>query len=111
MFMLLRRGGLAPGYADPLTQMACLLAAVVHDFEHVGHTNDFLVNSQDLLALRYNDRAPLENHHLAASFSMLRRPEYNFLGQLPKPEYDKIRKCVIELVLATDVSALLWASN
>lgn len=28
MHMLLRRGGLTPGYADPLTQVACLLAAV-----------------------------------------------------------------------------------
>jgi hypothetical protein len=28
MHVLLRRGGLVPGYVDPVTHMACLLAAV-----------------------------------------------------------------------------------
>lgn len=31
----------------------------MHDYEHLGRTNDFLVNSGDSLALTYNDRAPL----------------------------------------------------
>lgn len=62
-----------PGYADPLTHLAAYLAAIVHDYEHVGRTNDYLINSGDALALRYNDRAPLENHHLAAAFAVLRK--------------------------------------
>jgi hypothetical protein len=52
---------------------------------------------------RYNDKAPLENHHLAAAFYLLRRPEYNFLAALPKAELDRFRKLVIDLVLATDM--------
>jgi hypothetical protein len=64
----------------------------VHDFEHGGLTNDFLVNSLDLLAVRYNDRSPLENHHLAAAFTLMRQPEYDFLGSAPKAEFDKLRK-------------------
>lgn len=50
------RGGLMPGYVDPLHLMACYTAAVMHDFEHGGLTNDFLVNSLDSLAVLYNDR-------------------------------------------------------
>jgi hypothetical protein len=65
---------------------------VVHDFEHGGLTNDFLVNSLDLLAVRYNDRSPLENHHLAAAFTLMRKPEYDFICNVPKPEFDKMRK-------------------
>ncbi len=34
--VLLQRGGLIPHYADPLTTMATLLAACIHDFEHAG---------------------------------------------------------------------------
>ena len=44
----------------------------MHDYEHVGRTNDFLVAVEDRLALLYNDKAPLENHHLAASFALLK---------------------------------------
>ena len=32
--VVLTRGGLTPGYADPLTLLACYMAAVVHDYEH-----------------------------------------------------------------------------
>ncbi len=45
-------------------------------------------------ARRYNDRAPLENHHLAAAFTLLRRPEYAFLSHLPKADTDRMRKMV-----------------
>lgn len=76
---------------------------VLHDFEHGGLTNDYLVNSMDKLAILYNDRSPLENHHLAAAFTIMCRPEYAFLNSLTKPELDKFRKSVIELVLATDM--------
>lgn len=63
---------------------------VIHDYEHGGFTNDFLVNCQDDLAIRYNDRSPLENHHLAAAFATMRQPEYNFLQPLSKP----VRGCM-----------------
>lgn len=100
---ILTRGGLVPGYVDPLHMMACYTAAVVHDFEHGGLTNDFLVNSLDDLAVLYNDRSPLENHHLAAAFMLMRQSEFNFSGSLSKADFEKFRKIVIELVLATDM--------
>lgn len=65
---------------------------MVHDFEHGGLTNDFLVNSLDRLAVRYNDRSPLENHHLAAAFNLLQQPDFHFLSALPKGEFERFRK-------------------
>lgn len=31
----------------------------------------------------YNDRSPMENHHLAASFQLMNSDEYNFLRKMP----------------------------
>jgi calcium/calmodulin-dependent 3',5'-cyclic nucleotide phosphodiesterase len=47
---------------------ATLVAAIIHDFEHTGTTNNFHVMSGTETALLYNDRAVLENHHISASF-------------------------------------------
>lgn len=48
-----------------------LMAAIIHDFDHSGTTNNFHINSGSGLALLYNDRAVLENHHVSAFFRYL----------------------------------------
>ena len=45
-----------------------LMAAIIHDFDHTGTTNNFHINSGSGLAILYNDRAVLENHHVSAFF-------------------------------------------
>jgi hypothetical protein len=59
-----------------------MLLQAVHDFEHRGVSNDFLVKVADPLAIRYNDRSPQENHHAAASFTLLLADEFNFIKGL-----------------------------
>jgi hypothetical protein len=76
---------------------------VMHDHGHKGVTNDYLVNTQHELALRYNDASPHENHHAACSFALLYLPSCNFSSGLPRHEQKRLRHLVIELVLATDV--------
>jgi cAMP-specific phosphodiesterase 4/high affinity cAMP-specific and IBMX-insensitive 3',5'-cyclic phosphodiesterase 8 len=48
-----------------------------------GLNNDFLIKQQDELSLRYNDHAPLENHHIAAAWALLKEDKYNFLKDMP----------------------------
>ncbi len=67
---------------------------IVHDYGHPGLTNDFLIATSDPLAVRYNDRSPLENHHSAASFGLLRRPELDILAGLSSSERGSFRKQV-----------------
>lgn len=55
---------------------------MVHDFEHLGVNNDYLVRMHDQLATLYNDKSPLENHHLAAAFELLQTPGFNCLAKL-----------------------------
>ena len=42
-------------WMEPLDEVAALLAAIIHDVDHPGRTNAFLVNSNNPLALLYND--------------------------------------------------------
>ncbi|KXZ50319.1 hypothetical protein GPECTOR_17g958 [Gonium pectorale] len=90
-------------YVDQLGLLAAYFAAIVHDYGHPGLTNDFLVATLDPLAVRYNDRSPLENHHAAAAFSTMRRAGLDLLSPLSNEQKAAFRKQVIEMVLATDM--------
>lgn len=87
-----------------LDWMACIVAAAIHDFEHMGLNNEFLTRTNNPRAVLHNDRHVNENHHVAAAFSILRRPEYNFLESLPEDSYRRLRHVVISLVLSTDMA-------
>ncbi|KAJ3410427.1 hypothetical protein HDV05_003813 [Chytridiales sp. JEL 0842] len=87
-----------------LDRLAIYLAAIIHDFDHPGVNNHFLVASSDRRALLYNDKSVLENHHAAAAFEVLSRPACGFLSGLDKGEYKTLRESVVEMVLATDLA-------
>ncbi|KXZ49452.1 hypothetical protein GPECTOR_21g678 [Gonium pectorale] len=104
LHVLLHGARMTAHYLDPLGLLAAYFAAVVHDYGHHGLTNDFLIATSHPLAVRYNDRCPMESHHCAAAFSLLaERPEVNALAGLTRTERNAFRKQVIELVLATDM--------
>ncbi|KAF5833679.1 hypothetical protein DUNSADRAFT_9950 [Dunaliella salina] len=94
-------GGLSKAIADPLFMLSAYLAAIIHDFEHQGLTNAFLIATESPLAMRYNDTAPLEQHHLSSAFSVLK--ELDLMPSLPQPEYLRWQRVVIDMVLATDM--------
>ncbi|KAJ3130049.1 cAMP-specific 3',5'-cyclic phosphodiesterase 4D [Nowakowskiella sp. JEL0407] len=80
------------------------VAAIIHDHDHPGLNNAFLMKQSDYKAILYNDRSILENHHLASSFQILLQEECNFLESMTIEEYRVFREQVIELVIATDIS-------
>lgn len=55
----------------PMELMAMYVAAAIHDFDHPGVNNNFLVSTTNPLAVLYNDKAVLENYHLSAAFQTL----------------------------------------
>ncbi|XP_052747238.1 dual specificity calcium/calmodulin-dependent 3',5'-cyclic nucleotide phosphodiesterase 1 isoform X4 [Bicyclus anynana] len=91
-------------WLSDLEIFATLVAAVVHDFEHTGTTNNFHVMSGSDTALLYNDRAVLENHHISAAFRLIRDEDCNILQNLSRDEFREFRTLVIDMVLATDMS-------
>lgn len=84
---------------------AMFIAAIIHDFEHTGTSNNFHIQSRSEVALIYNDRAVLENHHVSAAFRLMRNEEYNIISEFTSDEYRNFRLLVIEMVLATDMSS------
>lgn len=81
-----------------------LMCAAAHDIGHPGFSNEFLVQTQHELALRYNDSAPLENMHSARLFEILLDPSTNIIGRLEESTRKDIRKMSIEAILHTDNS-------
>uniref|UniRef100_A0A3Q0T8Y2 Phosphodiesterase n=1 Tax=Amphilophus citrinellus TaxID=61819 RepID=A0A3Q0T8Y2_AMPCI len=83
--------------------LAALFAAAIHDVDHPGVSNQFLINTSEL-ALMYNDESVLENHHLAVGFKLLHEENCDIFQNLTKRQRQSLRKLVIDMVLATDMS-------
>ncbi|XP_061576956.1 cGMP-inhibited 3',5'-cyclic phosphodiesterase 3A-like isoform X2 [Cololabis saira] len=96
--------GCLSGLIPALELMALYVAAAMHDYDHPGRTNAFLVATSAPQAVLYNDRSVLENHHAASAWSLfMSQPEYNFLVNLDHVEFKRFRFLVIEAILATDL--------
>ncbi|XP_075062932.1 3',5'-cyclic-AMP phosphodiesterase 4A isoform X5 [Mixophyes fleayi] len=87
-----------------LETLAALFAAAIHDVDHPGVSNQFLINTNSELALMYNDESVLENHHLAVGFKLLQEENCDIFQNLTKRQRQTMRKMVIDMVLATDMS-------
>jgi hypothetical protein len=90
----------ASSFLKPIDRLALLLSGLMHDLGHMGVNNLFLVETSHELAIRFNDRSPLENFHCAQFFEILRSA--NVLEWLMKEELKEFRKVLIDAVLHTD---------
>ncbi|KAM4554269.1 cGMP-inhibited 3',5'-cyclic phosphodiesterase 3A-like [Fundulus diaphanus] len=96
--------GCLSGLIPALELMALYVAAAMHDYDHPGRTNAFLVATSAPQAVLYNDRSVLENHHAASAWNLfMSHSEYNFLVNLDHVEFKRFRFLVIEAILATDL--------
>jgi len=57
---------------SPLDQLMCYISAAIHDMGHDGVNNMFHQKTRSILSLRYNDRSPLENMHVALAFETMK---------------------------------------
>ncbi|XP_051531284.1 cAMP-specific 3',5'-cyclic phosphodiesterase 4C-like isoform X1 [Myxocyprinus asiaticus] len=96
-----------PALEDVFTEleiMAALFASAIHDVDHPGVSNQFLINTNSELALMYNDASVLENHHLAVGFKLLQEENCDIFCNLSKKQRQSLRQMTIDMVLATDMS-------
>lgn len=55
---------------DRMEEASSLIAAATHDIDHPGRSSAFLCNSDNRLAILYNDTSVLESHHSATTFKL-----------------------------------------
>ena len=95
-----------PQLADllsPHIKLAFITACLGHDLDHRGRNNQFEMNTQSKLALRYFHNSPLEHHHAAVLFTILRSDDSNIFKHVADDQMAEIKKNMIENILATDM--------
>ena len=83
---------------------ALCIAAIAHDVDHPGNTNDFEINIQSKYAILHNDTSVLEHHHCNVTFAVLKQPDCNFMEKFDFMTKKHFRRRVIGAILATDMS-------
>jgi len=101
-FMMLQEVGTDEFLTDR-DLMCCLVGALVHDVDHTGFNNDFERNSSSELAVTYNDKSILENHHAATTFRLLQNESVNIFKTLNEEDFRYVRKNIIAIILKTDM--------
>jgi len=93
-----------PEEPPPLEAAMVLTAAAVHDVEHPGFTNQYLINTKHELAELYNGLSVLENHSYARFMAVLQEPRCDPLAGLSPGDRETALLLVREMVLATDMA-------
>jgi hypothetical protein len=79
------------------------VAALAHDVGHFGLGNPYLIETGHELAVKYNDRSPLENLHCSKLFEILSDAETNVFQKLPIDVYKNTRQGIVQAILHTDL--------
>ena len=104
LHILLTSGGVKDRcQLDEQTILACYVAAAAHDVGHKGLTNDFMIKTNDDIAITYNDNSPLENYHASTCIRTLRSPECNFLTAESLIDTRNFKSLICKLILMTDI--------
>lgn len=83
---------------------ALLVAALCHDLGHFGKTNPFLIETGHDLAVRYNDKSPLENMHCATLFQICGDSSSDVFSKATAVQRKEARKVCIDSILHTDMA-------
>jgi hypothetical protein len=78
--------------SDPLTQFACVFAALIHDLDHQGVPNNQLVQEGTALAARYQNRSVAEQNSVDIAWSVFMRSEFAHLREAVCSNVDEMKR-------------------
>ncbi|XP_065181450.1 high affinity cGMP-specific 3',5'-cyclic phosphodiesterase 9A-like [Sycon ciliatum] len=77
-----------------------ILAALCHDMQHPGLSNEYLLRTGHEFAQAYKT-SPLENHHIACAHKLM---SSGIANSIPDSEREQLLRDMREYILATDLS-------
>mmetsp|Transcript_1770 Transcript_1770/g.3541 ORF Transcript_1770/g.3541 Transcript_1770/m.3541 type:complete len:561 (-) Transcript_1770:185-1867(-) len=92
--------------SDPLTQFACILAALIHDVGHQGVPNTTLVEENDVISKKYKGRSVAEQNSVDIAWALFLEPQFSALRKTvctTDKELNRLRQLIVNTVLATDI--------
>jgi hypothetical protein len=90
--------------SDPLTQFACVFAALIHDADHDGVPNAQLVKEDTDIARLYNNKSVAEQHSVNLAWDLLMEEQFAELRKAicsTDEEMIRFRQLVVNSVMAT----------
>mmetsp|Transcript_23162 Transcript_23162/g.32058 ORF Transcript_23162/g.32058 Transcript_23162/m.32058 type:complete len:472 (+) Transcript_23162:263-1678(+) len=99
---ILCSSGAYPRHLRDVDMLAAIIAAAIHDYEHPGMNNAFMVNTGHSIAQQHNDQHVLENHSLCVCLDLM--AHHNFAEHMTSSDKMLIRKTIIPMVLHTDMA-------
>jgi hypothetical protein len=102
-YALIHRTGFV-NHMTMLEKFILITACLGHDLDHPGYNNAYQVNAKTDLAIIYNDQSPLENHHAAMLFAILRLESCNLFKNMAQEHIAIVRKSIIRTIMATDMA-------
>lgn len=92
--------------SDPLTQLAVIISALVHDADHPGVPNSQLIKEGVPVAAAYNNKSIAEQNSVDLAWELLMRDEFKTLRRriyCTEAEFHRFRSLLVNSVLATDI--------
>ena len=105
-FMYFKEGGINEKIGlNSKSLCALYLSCICHDYKHPGLNNNFLIETKNPIAIKYNDVSVLENMHISETFNLINsNNDCNIFQDMDTNDYKIFRKQMINCVLATDMT-------
>jgi hypothetical protein len=92
--------------SDPLSSLAIVFSALIHDADHRGVSNAQLVKEDKRLANMYGNQSVAEQNSLDIAWALLMSEQFDELRKCifaNKAELRRFRQVLVNVVLATDI--------
>jgi 3'5'-cyclic nucleotide phosphodiesterase len=92
--------------SDPLTQLAVVLSALIHDVDHRGVPNNILIQEEPEMAAKYNNKSVAEQNSVDVAWTIFLDDSLKDLRETICPEFAdqrRLRQIIVSSVLATDI--------